>query len=57
MHLVRELRPGLDDAYARTLVHAAISAIQSALFHNVGLPEDRLRQALATSARACLFAD
>jgi AcrR family transcriptional regulator len=56
VHLLRELRPGLDDAYARTLVHAAIGAIQSALFHNVGLPEDRLRVALADTARACLHA-
>lgn len=56
VHLLRELRPELDDAYARTLVHAAIGAIQSTLFHNVGLPEDRLRAALAASARATLFA-
>jgi AcrR family transcriptional regulator len=57
VHLLRELRPGLDDAFARTLVHAAIGAIQSTLFHNVGLPEDRLRSALAASARAALFVD
>jgi AcrR family transcriptional regulator len=57
VHLIRELRPGLDDAYARTVVHAAIGAIQSTLFHNVGLPEDRLRAALADSARATLFAE
>lgn len=54
VHLVRELQPGVDDSYARTLVHAAISAIQSTLFHNVGLPEDRLRQVLADSAVAVL---
>jgi AcrR family transcriptional regulator len=54
VHLLRELRPGVDDAYARTLVHAAISAIQSTLFHNVGLPEDRLRAVLADSAAAVL---
>jgi len=54
VHVVRELRPSVDDAYARTLVHAAIGAIQSPLFHNVGLPEDRLRQALSASARAVL---
>jgi AcrR family transcriptional regulator len=55
VHVVRELRPELDDAYARTLVHAAIGAIQSTLFHNVGLPEERLRTALADSARATLL--
>jgi AcrR family transcriptional regulator len=54
VHLMREMRPGLDDAYARTLVHAAIGALQSTLFHNIGLPEDRLRVALADSARAVL---
>lgn len=54
VHLVRELRPGLDDAAARTLVHAAISAIQSTLFHNVGLPEDRLRETLARAAQAVM---
>ena len=54
VHLVRELRPGLDDSTARTLVHAAISAIQSSLFHNVGLPEETLRATLADAARAVL---
>lgn len=54
VHLVREFQPGVDDSYARTLVHAAISAIQSTLFHNVGLPEDRLRAVLADSAAAVL---
>jgi AcrR family transcriptional regulator len=54
VHVVRELRPDLDDAYARTLVNAAIGAIQSTLFHNVGLPEDRLRAALSESAKAVL---
>lgn len=55
VHIVRELRTQLDDASARTLVHAAIGAIQSPLFHNVGLPEDRLRTRLADSARAVLL--
>jgi AcrR family transcriptional regulator len=54
VHVVRELRPSLDDSYARTLVHAAIGALQSTLFHNVGLPEDRLRAALHESAVAVL---
>ncbi|MCW2866055.1 MAG: TetR family transcriptional regulator [Marmoricola sp.] len=55
VHVVRELRPQLDDACARALVHAAIGAIQSTLFHNVGLPEERLRTVLAHSARATLL--
>lgn len=55
VHVVRELRPELDDASARTLVHAAIGALQSPLFHNVGLPEDRLRATLADSARSILL--
>lgn len=54
VHVLRELRSDLDDAAARTVVHAAIGAIQSTLFHNVGLPEDRLRLSLAESARAVL---
>jgi AcrR family transcriptional regulator len=54
VHLLRELRPGLADATARTIVHAAISAIQSSLFHNVGLTEDRLRETLANAAAAVL---
>ncbi|MGQ4596615.1 TetR family transcriptional regulator [Nocardia sp. R6R-6] len=54
VHLLDELRADLSDADARALVHAAIGAIQSTLFHNTGLPEDRLRQLLAAAARAVL---
>lgn len=54
VHLLREVRSELDDATARTLAHAAIAAIQSTLFHNVGLPEDRLKETLTTSAMAVL---
>lgn len=54
VHVVREQRPDLDDVTARTLVHAAISAIQSTLFHNAGLSDERLRLVLAASARAVL---
>lgn len=56
VHLVHEIHPGLDDTDSRTLVHAAIGAIQSPLFHSVGLPEDRLRILLADAARAVLDA-
>ncbi|KAF0957633.1 Transcriptional repressor Mce3R [Rhodococcus sp. T7] len=54
VHLVDELRSDLDDGEARAVVHAAIGAIQSTLFHSVGLPIDRLRQILADSALAIL---
>jgi AcrR family transcriptional regulator len=54
VHVVRELQPELDDSYARTLVHAAIGAIQSPLFHDVGLSENRLRSALTQSALGAL---
>jgi AcrR family transcriptional regulator len=54
VHLVDELRDDLSDADARTAVHAAIGAIQSTLFHGVGLAEDRLRALLTDAARAVL---
>lgn len=54
VHLVDELRDDLNDADARTVVHAAIGAIQSTLFHGVGLAEDRLRVLLTDAARAVL---
>jgi AcrR family transcriptional regulator len=54
VHVLQELRPELTDTEARTMVHAAISAIQSTLFHRVGLPESRLRELLAECARSVL---
>ena len=57
VHLLTELRPGLDDAVARTIVHCAIGAIQSTLQHSAGLPEDRLRDLLRRSALAVLATD
>jgi len=54
VHLLTELRENLPDTEARALVHAAIGAIQSALFHNSGLPDGRLRHLLAASAEAVL---
>lgn len=54
VHLLQELRDGMDDATARTIVHAAIGAIQSTLFHNVGLPDDRMRAVLTNAATAVL---
>ena len=57
VHLLTELRPGLDDSVARTIVHCAIGAIQSTLQHSAGLPEDRLRDLLRRSALAVLATD
>jgi hypothetical protein len=54
VHLVNELREDLDDTEARVVVHAAIGAIQSPLFHNTGLADERLRVLLTDSARAIL---
>jgi AcrR family transcriptional regulator len=54
VHLVDELHPGLTDTDARAIVHAAIGAAQSALFHASGLPDDRLRDLLTRSAVAVL---
>lgn len=50
VHLVRELHPRLDDSAARTLVHAAIGAVQSPLFHHVGMPSERLKALLTTAS-------
>jgi|SRR6266540_2249453 len=57
VHLLAELRGDLSDAEARAVVHAAIGAIQSTLFHSVVLPEDQLRHVLGDSARAVLGVD
>ncbi|WP_199818128.1 MULTISPECIES: TetR/AcrR family transcriptional regulator [Amycolatopsis] len=54
VHLTREAHPDLDDAVARTLVHAAVGAVQSNLFHNVGLEADRLLDCLARAAELVL---
>jgi hypothetical protein len=57
VHLLTELRPGLDDTAARTIVHCAIGAIQSTLQHSAGLPQERLRALLRQSAIAVLTAE
>jgi AcrR family transcriptional regulator len=48
------LRRDLADAEVRLTVHAAIGAIQSILFHNLGLPEDRMVELLDRMAHECL---
>lgn len=54
VHLVNEMHDDFTDTDARVVVHAAIGAIQSPLFHNTGLAEHRLRVLLTESARAIL---
>jgi AcrR family transcriptional regulator len=54
VHLRTELRDDLGDPEARTVVHAAIGAIQSTLLHTSGLPDDRLRALLTAAALAVL---
>jgi AcrR family transcriptional regulator len=54
VHLLDELREDLTDTEARVVVHAAISAIQSTLFHSNSLPSGRLRQLLTDAARSVL---
>jgi len=53
--LLTELRPGLDDAAARALVHAAIGVMQSTLWYSAGLPEERLRGLLREAALGVLI--
>ncbi|MEO9153885.1 MAG: TetR/AcrR family transcriptional regulator [Lapillicoccus sp.] len=54
IRLVGTSRADLDEAEARTLVHAAIGAIQSPLFHRVDLDDERLRARLTTAALSVL---
>ncbi len=54
VHLLGEVTPEVDELDARTLIHAAIGAIQSALFHQVVLPHERLRELLRQSAESVL---
>jgi AcrR family transcriptional regulator len=54
VHLLDEMRDEIGDTEARVVVHAAIGAIQSTLFHNNGLEENRLRKLLSDAARSVL---
>jgi AcrR family transcriptional regulator len=54
VHLLAELRPGLDDGQARALVHAAIGAIQSVASYDSGLPRQQQVELLNLVARSCL---
>lgn len=52
-----ELRPELDDATARTLVHSCIGAIQSVLTFDSGLSRTDLELTLVSMAERLLAAD
>lgn len=54
VHVLTELRPDSDEAETRVVVHAAIGAIQSSLFHAQGPIGSRLDRLLAEVARAVL---
>jgi AcrR family transcriptional regulator len=55
VHILDVLRPEIDDAAARALVHAGIGAVHSTLFYSSGLPAGRLAQLMAAAAEAVLF--
>jgi len=54
VYLVSELWPELDEADVRTRVHAAIGAIQSALFHSMETSDTSVRAVLKRAAQAVL---
>ncbi|TCK20683.1 TetR/AcrR family transcriptional regulator [Pseudonocardia endophytica] len=51
---VAAIRTDLADSESRLLVHAAIGAIQSILFHSPGLPEPQTATMLRQAAHSCL---
>ncbi len=53
---LRDLRPELDEAGARVIVHAAIGAIQSIVSYDSGLGRDAQVGSLTAAARSCLAA-
>jgi len=55
VHILDVLRPEVDDAAARALVHAGIGAVHSTLFYSSGLPAGRLAKLMAAAAEATLF--
>jgi AcrR family transcriptional regulator len=56
VHVLAQLRPGLNDAMARALVHASVGAIQSVLFYQSGLADEQLGRLMSSVAEAALFA-
>jgi AcrR family transcriptional regulator len=55
VHVLAIQRPQVNDGELRALVHAAIGAIQSVLFYQSGLADDRLAALMESAARAVLF--
>jgi AcrR family transcriptional regulator len=55
VHILDVLRPEVDDAALRALVHAGIGAVHSTLFYASGLPADRLAKLMAAAAEATMF--
>jgi AcrR family transcriptional regulator len=55
VHVLATLRPDVNDAELRARAHAAIGAIQSTLFYQSGLPDDRLADLMCVAAEAVLF--
>jgi AcrR family transcriptional regulator len=56
VHMLAVQRPGTSDGELRALVHAAIGAIQSVLFYESGLTDERLAALTEAAAEAVLFA-
>jgi AcrR family transcriptional regulator len=54
VHLICEVDPDLSDSRARSIVQAAIGAIQSCLFYRVGLSPVDLTDVLTTAAHQVL---
>ena len=57
VHVLDVLRPEVDDAVLRALVHAGIGAVHSTLFYSSGLPVSRLARLMAAAAEATMFID
>jgi AcrR family transcriptional regulator len=55
VHILDVLRPEVDDAVLRALVHAGIGAVHSTLFYASGVPADRLAKLMAAAAEAVMF--
>ena len=55
VHVLDVLRPDVDDAVLRALVHAGIGAVHSTLFYSSGLPVGRLAKLMAAAAEATMF--
>jgi AcrR family transcriptional regulator len=55
VHVVHELRPELDDASVRALVHGVLSLLQSPSDFHSGLPDDGIINLLMSMAVAAVF--